>query len=281
MIIRLFIIAILASAIFGGAYYAVHTLYLEPQQRLAADKKLPAPTPPPDPSIEEFARCQEIRRTSTSAAAKAAFERFLKEFPETKKKDAALDVIGEINSEEFFAAKMDDSNTYVVKPGDSLSRVSLRTKLSVEMLVQLNKLRSDVLHPGQKLLAPDCDFRILLRQKTRRVVVTNGEKFFRHYPALSWPGGNKPNPIFLPKQTGRVIDKRALGERGASAKPTDMGFFAASHVLILSIPGHGIYSHNAESGTGPRPDGASIGLAPAHASEIAILIPKGAPVTMD
>lgn len=281
MIIRLFIIALLASAIFGGTYYAIHKLYLEPQQRLAADRKLPAPTPPPDPSIEEFARCEEIRRTGGAAAAKAAFERFLKEFPESKKKDAALDVIGEINSEQFFSTKPDDTNTYVVKPGDSLSRVSSRTKLSIELLTYLNKLKSDVLHPGQKLFAPECDFHVTLRQKQRRVVLTNGEKFFRQYPALAWPGSNKPNPVFLPKQNGRVIDKRALGERGAAVKPTDTGFFAASHVLVLSIPGHGLYSQNSENTNGPRPEGAGIALAPAHASEIAILIPKGAPVTMD
>lgn len=281
MLIRLFIILLLAAGVFGGAYYAVHRLYLEPAQRLHADKQLPPPTPPPDPSLEEFARCEELRRVEPPAAARRAFEQFLREFPESKKRDAALDAIGEINSEEYFAVKPSESNVYVVKPGDSLSRVALRTKVSIELLVYLNKLSRDVLHPGQKLLAPANDFRLVLRQKQRRVVLMNGDKFFRQYPVISWPGANKATPIFLPKQTGKVLKKVALGERNAAVKSTDLAYFNAAHILTLSIPGHAIHTQPAEGAVGPRPDGGGIALAPAHASEIAILIPEGAPVTME
>ncbi len=281
VLIRLLIILMLAFGVFGGAYYAVHKLYLEPAQRLVEDKQLPPPAPPPDPSIEEFARCEELRKKGTPEAARAAFERFIKEFPESKSRDAALDAVGEINSHEFFAAKPTDENTVVVKPGDSLSQISRRTKLSVELIVYLNKLERDLLHPGQKLMAPACDFRLTLRQKQRKVVVTNGERFFRQYPTLSWPGANKPNPVFLPKQTGRVIDKLALAPGGGPVKPTDLTYFDALHTLTVSIPGHSLYTQAAEGNGGRRPEGGGIALAPEYAAEIAILIPKGAPVTME
>jgi hypothetical protein len=281
VLIRLLIILVLASAVFGGAYSAIHRLYLEPERRLSADKMLPPPTPPPDPSLAEFLRCEEVRRTGTPAAARAAFERFLKEFPESKKRDAALDVIGEMNSAEFFSAKPNESNIYVVKPGDSLSRVSARTRLPVELIVYLNKLQRDMLQVGQRLLAPPCDFHVTLRQRQRQVVLTNGGKFFRQYPATNWPGANKPVPIFLPKQTGKVIDKTALGERGVAVKQTDLAYFNASHIVTLSISGHALYTQPPEGAAGPRPDGGGIALAPAHAAEIAILLPKGTPVTME
>lgn len=281
VLIRLLIILLLAFGVFGGAYYAVHKLYLEPERRLVADKKLPPPTPPPDPSLEEFRLCEEVRKSGQLEAARAALERFLKEFPESKKREAAIDALGDINSEEFFAAKPNEANVVVVKPGDTLSAVARRTKLSVELLVHLNNLQRDMLHPGQKLIAPPSDFHLVLRQKQRRVVVMNGDKIFRQYPVVSWPGGNKPNPVFLPKQTGRVTDKVALGAGGAPVKNTDLAYFNASHVLSVSIPGHAIYSQPAEGSNGRRPEGGGIALAPEHASEIAILIPKGAAVTIE
>ncbi len=281
MLLRLLIILLLAASVFGGAYYVVKRLYLEPAQKLVEDKKLPPPTPPPDPSLEEFSRCEEIRRTAPPADARAAFERFLKEFPESKKRDAVLDAIGEINSAEFFAMKPDETNTYTVKSGDSLGRIASRTKVSLELLVHLNKFKSEILHPGQRLLAPVCDFRLVLQQRARRVAIYRGEKFFRQYPTLTWPGTNKKPVIILPKQSGKVTDKIAVSDKG-SVKFTDLTFFSARHQLVLSIPGHSLYAQPDDpAATVQRPAGGGIALTTAAMSEIAVLIPKGAPVTME
>jgi len=281
VLLRLFIILLLAASVFGSAYYAVKRLYIEPERRLVADKKLPPPTPPPDPSLEEFTRCEEVRRTAPLAEARAAYERFLKEFPESKKRDTVLDAIGEINSAEFFATKPDDTNTYTVKSGDSLGRIAARTKVSIELLVRLNQLKSDVVHPGQRLLAPSCDFRLVLQQRARRVAIYRGDKFFRQYPALAWPGANKKPVIILPRQNGKVTEKIAINEKGG-VKPTDLSYFSARHVLMHSIPGHSLYGQSDDtSATAQRPAGANIALTTAAMSEIAVLIPKGAPVTME
>src|SRR6185503_13026769 len=100
------------------------------------------------------------------------------------------------------------------------SRVSQRTKLSMELLMHLNRLQREMLHPAQRLLAPPCDFQLTLRQRQRKLVLTNGGKFFRQYPALSWPGANKANFVILPKQSGKIIDKNSLDERGTAIKVT-------------------------------------------------------------
>ncbi len=281
MIIRLLIIVLLAAGIFGGAYYALHRLYLEPEQRLMADKKLPPPTPPPDPSFEEFARCEELRRTSTLVEARAIFERFLKEFPESKKKNAALDALGEINSTEFFAIQPTEENTYIVRSGDSINRVAGHTKLPVEFIVYFNKLHREMLQPGQQLLAPACSFRVVLQQKSRRVALYNGDKFFRQYPATTWPGEHRRPVIFLAKQSGKVVDKIARNNKSV-VKPTDIAYYDAMHILATSIPGHALYSASpAPSAQGFSPNGGGIGLDPAHMSEIAILLPRGTPVTLE
>ena len=281
MLIRLFILLIVATSLVAGGYYAVQELYIKPEQRLLADKRLPPPLPPPDPSIAEFERCVALKNSGSLADAKAALDRFLKEFPESRKRNEAFEVIGEINSTLFFSQKPDETNTYVVESGDTVSRISSRRKIPIELIMHLNKMESDSLQLGQRVIAPHSEFRVVLDQRKRLVVLYNGLKFFRQYPTVSWPGMNKNPPIFLPKATGKLTDKAALTDQGA-VKPTDKEYFTANHILNMSIGGHSLYSQPEDpTASVHRPAGGGIGITPALMNEIAILLPRGTPVTLD
>ena len=270
---------VLAAAIFGGAWFAVHELYVRPQDRLKADKALPPPAPPPDPSVVEFEKFVRNRPNMTPADARKGIEQFLREFPSSTALDAAHDILGDINAAEFFSAKPDATNTYVVKAGDSISRVASRTRVSTELLVHLNHLGKFV-HPNQRLIAPPCSFRLVIEQKHRRVVLYNMDKFFRQYPAASWPGGDQ-KPVLHPKQTGRVTEKRAF-KGGETVKTDKPGYFEADHMILVSISGFSLYTQPDDpNATVQRPPGGGIGMAPAHMNEIAVLLPSGAPVSIE
>lgn len=280
MLLRIFVILLLAAAIFGGSWFLVRELYLKPEERLQTDKALPRPTPPPDPSLGEFEKCVAISRKGVRSETRTAIEQFLREFPSSTRRDAAHDILGEVNAADFFAARPDDSNTYVVKRGDSISRVASHTKVPIELLVYLNRFDSRYLHPNQRLLAPPCAFRLVIQQKSRRVVLYNGDKFFRQYPAAVWPGGDRP-PVIHPKQTGRVTEKRAWDETG-SIPPSQLRYYQAYHMVLVNIPGHSLHTQPEDpKAVVERPPGGGIGMAPKHMNEIAVLLPSGAPVSME
>jgi LysM repeat protein len=279
MILRIFVILVLACAIFGACWFAVHELYIKPERRLHADKALPPPTPPPDPSLADFEKCAQIHAAGDKAESRKALEQFLREYPTSMKRDSAFDMLGEINSAEFFAVKPTEQNTYIVRSGDSLQRAARQTKVSVELLTYLNKIDGRYLHPNQRLIAPQTAFRLVIQQKKQRVVLYNGDKFFRQYPAAEWPGGAKA-PIRA-KAEGRVTEKRAFDSTG-SIPPSQLRYFGAYHMLIISIPGHSLHTQPADpKAVVERPPGGGIGLAPEHMNEIAILLPSGAPVSME
>lgn len=279
MILRLFVILVLASAIFGAGWFAVHELYLKPKEQLHKDKALPPPTPPPDPSLADFTKCAEIHRTGNKVESRKALEQFLREYPASTKRDGVYDMLGEINAAEFFAIKPTPENTYVVRSGDSLPRVAGRTKVPVELLTYLNKIDGRYLHPNQRLIAPQTAFHLAIQQKKQRVVIYNGDKFFRQYPAAEWPGGDKA-PI-RPKQAGRVTEKRAFDSTG-SITPAQLRYFDAYHMIMINIPGCSLHTQpNDPKAVVERPPGGGIGLAPEHMNEIAILLPSGAPVSME
>lgn len=282
MLIRFLILLLLAAGLIAAGWRLVDRLYIAPEKRLAADNKLPPPTPPPDPSLAEFERYEEMRNTAGIREVRLGFERFLKEFPTSPKRDAALQIIGEINAAEFFGATPDESNSYVVQSGDSVARIAARSKVPVETIIFLNRMEGDIIHPGDRLLTPRCEFRAVLQQKTRRVVLYNGDRFFRHYPASVWPGMNRTPPVYLTRQEGKVTDKSAMNTKGMPVKPSGIAYYGANHIIGVTIPGHALYTQPDDPDAPvTRPPGGGVGLAPAHMSEIAILLPRGAPVTLD
>lgn len=279
MILRIFVILVLAGAIFGAGWFAVHELYIKPGEQLHLDRALPPPTPPPDPSLADFAKCAELHRTGSKAESRAALEQFLREYPASTQRDAAYDMLGELNAAEFFAMKPTAQNTYIVRSGDSLPRVASRAKVPVELLTYLNKIEGRFLHPDQRLLAPPSAFRLIIQQKAQRLVLYNGDKFFRQYPAAEWPGAGKPG--LRPRQAGRVMEKRAFDATG-SVMPSQFRYFSATHIIMVNIPGCSLHTQpNDPKAAVERPPGGGIGLAPEHMNEIAILLPSGAPVNME
>jgi LysM repeat protein len=276
MLLRIFVILILAGVVLGACWFAVHELYINPEQQLRTDKALPPPLPPPDPSLADFAKCEAVHATGDKAASRTALEQFLREYPASVKRDAVYDMLGEINSAEFFAPRPTEANTYIVRSGDA---VASRAKVSVELLIYLNKINDRFLHPNQRLIVPHVAFRLVIQQKSRRLVLYNGDKFFRQYPAAEWPGGDKP--IIRAKQTGRVTEKRATDSTG-SVTPAQFRYYAAYHIILINIPGHSLHTQPTDPKTvGERPPGGGIGVAPEHMNEIAILLPSGAPVSME
>ena len=277
MILRIFIILILAGVVFGGAYFAVHELYLKPQLELKADKEQPRPAPPADPSLPDFRQCEEIVKNATPAEGVSALEKFLRMHPTSPKRDEARDRLGELNSAIFFSARPTDENTIVVNRGDSLGKIVSRSKMPLELIVHLNKLEKEIIHPGQKLIAFPTSFRLTLKQSQQRVILSNGDKFFRQYPTLSWPG--KKPLVPLQKQTSRVTEKTALNSKGEPPKAASaQEFFACFHSISYPISGHAIFSKRDDAGVTPTN---GIRLSPEHMSEIAVLLPKGATVTLE
>ena len=281
MLLRIFVILLLAATLAAGGWFAVHKLYLQPEERLKADKSLPPPAPPPDPSLEDFARCMEIHKTKGPRETRTAFEQFLREFPSSTRRDAAYDILGDINAAEFFAAKPTEANTYVVKIGDALSRVANRNKVSTELLVHMNRINERFLHPNQRLLVPECSFRMVIRQKAQRIVLYNGDKFFRQYPIAVWPGAERKDAI-RPKQAGQVTEKRAFDTNGASIATSQLSYYGAYHMILVNIPGRSLHTQPDDpAAIVQRPPGGGLGMAPKHMSEISVLLPVHAPVSME
>lgn len=287
-IAKTIVILLLAAAIFGSAAYYTNELFIKPRQAIIREKNAP-PTPiPPDPALPEFNKAVAVLQSGDLLAARDAFYRFVEQNPYSRKIDAAKDHLGAINTDLFLSTKpAPEKQVYVVKRGDVLNRVARLTKTTPELLMRANGLTGVMLRIDQRLYYTPADFSLVVNTRDKRVTLLNHGKFFKHYPITELPPAKatpaKKASSNVVKKQGKVMEKIAWGPDGTRVIFTDKEYAEATFWVTLTVPGHTIYS-NPDPALGQKvnkPPTGGVGVPPGAAAELAILLNKGAPVTVE
>ncbi|MEQ1859472.1 MAG: LysM peptidoglycan-binding domain-containing protein [Chthoniobacteraceae bacterium] len=277
-------ILLLAAAIFGGAWYYTDKLFLKPQEALVAEKNAPATPLPPDPALPEFIKAAELMQSGDLLGARDAFTRFVEQNPHSLKLDAAKDLLGTINTDIFLSTKpAPEKQVYVVKRGDVLNKVARITKTTPELIMRANGMTGIMLRIDQRLYYAPAEFSLVIDKQKQKIVLLNRGKFFKQYPITTLPPAKKAAPGPVVKKLGKVLEKIAWGPSGARVIFTDKEYAEANFWVSFSVSGHTLYSDpDPSSGQKPnKPPTGGIGVAPEAVAELAIMLTKGNPVTIE
>lgn len=286
---RILIILALAAAIFGSAGYFTWLLFIKPQEDLRMEKLLPPPPPPPDPTVPDFNKIVEMQKAGKTAEARAAFSDFVERYPESTKLNEAKNRLGEINTKLFFSNEMTpDKEVYVVKPGDVITRVANKAKTPPELIMRMNNLSGIMLRVGQRLIIAKTNFSLVIDRKDRKVVLREDGKFFKQYSMRAEPAGQgakkaTPTSGRQPKIEGKVADKVAWLD-GSRVTFADKGFENADHWIVIQPSGHSLYTDREPGANEPKvqkPPGGGYGLPAEQMQELATLLNKNTPVTIE
>jgi hypothetical protein len=284
---KTFVILVLVAAVFGGAAYFTYELFIKPKEQLKAEKLAPATPLPPDPAMPEFNRAVNVLKTGDLLAARDAFARFVDQNPHSRKLEEARDYLGKINTEIFLSPKpAPEKQLYVVRSGDVLNKVARITKTTPELLMRSNGLSNIVLQINQQLLYTPAEFSVVIRKKEEKVIVLNRGRFFKHYPIRKMFGAaapKKPGATPYPKQAGKVSEKIAWGPSGGRVIFTDKEYQYATFWVSFTVGGHTLYGEP-DAGAAQqanKPPVGGIGLAPDDVKELAIMLTRGCPVTIE
>ena len=288
MFFKALVILVLAAAVFGTAGYYAYELFVRPKKALEAERQLGPAEAPLDPSIPEFKRCMEVLEQGDLIGARYAFEGFVEHSPQSTKLAEAKDQLGEIHTKILLSQiPAPEKQVYLVRPNDVLSKVARTTRTSPELLMRANGLNGIMLRIGQKLSYTPVDFSVSVSRKRKMVTLLDHGKFFKQYPIRDLPGGSaaarKATAPALAKLQGRVVEKIAWSPNGGRVIFSDKEYTNAAHWISISVPGHTLYS-DPDPATGAkanRPPTGGIGIDPAGAAELAILLSKGNPVTIE
>lgn len=279
------IIIFLILGIFGGASYVGYKMFVQPQVALKKEKLLPPPPPPPDPTVPEFNKCLAIRKSGKVLEAREAFYGFIERYPESTKIEEAKNLLGEINTDILLSTMhAPEKQEYIVQRGDVITRVAAHLKTPGELLVRANNLQGPMLRIGQKLSVSPGEFSLVISHKQNKVTVLNKGKFFKQYAVLAWPPshvktvtGSKAPPTA--KIQGKVTDKVSW-LNGGRVTYMDKGFVGATHWIQINIPGCTLHSE-ADENSPQKPPGSGTRLTPDALDELAAMLSKGDPVTLE
>jgi LysM repeat protein len=286
--VKALIIIFLIIVVFGSGAYWTYQLFVRPHKELQEEKLLPPEPPPPDPSLPEFEKAVALHKQGDLLAARAAFQEFIVHNPTSTVIDKARDHLGEINTDITFSSRpAPDKEVYIVKSGDVLTRVAQHMKTTPELIMRANNLTGHMLRIGQKLVLSPMELSLVISKKDRKVTVLNKGAFFKQYRMVSLPAHYNPSAAKKPagrpdaKVTGRIAEKIAWSPEGGRITFESPLYPQATH-WIASVAGNTLYSDpgpNATTHVNKPPNG--IGLAPEDMAELAALLSRGNPVTIE
>ncbi len=258
MIWKTLVVLALTAAVFGSAAYVINDWFIVPQQQLEAERahfEAHPPTPPPDPSLGDYAKLLKMRESGDLVKARRAYRDFLAAWPKSTVQDEVKEELGEINTRIFFSKyPAPEKESYIVKSGDSLARIASRLKTSVELIMVVNQLKGTLINIGDELMVTHPDFALLIDQEAQTVTLFNQGEFFKRYRALEYKMPGKPLP---PHTKARVTSTIALKE-GKALAVGSKDYSESNRWIMTSIPNLTLYSIN---------EGAPVPAAPAAKKE--------------
>jgi LysM repeat protein len=263
--VKALIILVLAFMVFGAGGYFTYEMFIHPKVALEQEKGMPLPPLPPDPALPDFEKAVDVRRNGTLLEAREALSAFVEHNPQSSKIEEARDLLGEVNTAIFLSpVAAPEKEVYIVQKNDVLSRVAARMHTSAELLLRANNLQTTMLRIGQKLTISPGDFALVISRKTDKVVLLNKGRFFK------------------PKLVGKVTDKIAW-LNGARVIFSDKGYINATHWIQINIPGCTLYGDPGANANAPnaKPPAGGIVLSPDAPAELAAMLNKGSPVTLE
>lgn len=289
--LQFIVVILLASLLIGGggylAYEAMHP-YRYPARKEKTLRVVYVP-----PIVAEIENARQLRAEGKLAEAQRVLKSQLRLHGRRPEAKAARELLGEINTQMFFSTDVPFGKTeYVVKRGDSLWRIARELGSTPAVIMRTNRMESDRIKPGDRLLVPNAEFTVTLDLPNERAVVHTGDGFFKQYPIVSI---NLPHPIRTSITT--KIKASAFWKHGTklnNPSPTEKA--ASTPWLHLAFGGCILYGVSDEEGmsesaieisdgasdVSPRPDipPRGIALLKEDLEELQLLIDRGTPVTI-
>ena len=285
------VVTLLASVVIGGGGYLVYDA-LHPYRDLDRNEKTGRVIYVP-PIVAEIENARLLRTDGKLAEAQRLLRHQLRLDGRRPEATAARKLLGEINTEMFFSTAVPFGKTeYVVKRGDSLWRIARRLDSTPAVIMRTNRMESDVIRPGDRLLVPNAEFTVTLDLPNERAVVHTGDGFFKQYPIVSI---KLPRHIQAPITT--KIKASAFWKDGTMlTNPSPAERAAGTPWLHLALGGYIIYGVSEEEGVSEAgleiSNGATdaarhsdlpqygIALLKEDLEELQLLIERGTPVSI-
>jgi hypothetical protein len=266
--LKTLVILLLAVVVFGGGGFATYWLFIKPDVDLQREMESPSAARPAfeDTTLPEYQKCLAVEAAGDLLASRRSFLDFVESYPDAPSAEDARFRIGRIQAELLFAPRMTpEKQSYVVKAGDGIQRITQRLKCPTDLFLALNPLESTALKVGQKLMYMPHEFTVEVDRKASKVLVLWRKEFFGQYRITETQGavllggsvkkGTAPVTVKVMDKPGWVEGKRVSGSEAATAGTHRWIVFQSSaHTLYGVDPSSEAALQKPNSGYGLPPE---------------------------
>ncbi|MDQ6913607.1 MAG: LysM peptidoglycan-binding domain-containing protein [Verrucomicrobiota bacterium] len=273
---------LLAVVIFGSAAFFGYHIIVKPEMAVRAEQRGEVQEEPQaDASLPEFQAAAKLRQDGKLAEARSALTAFLQKFPNGLHSEEAKDLLGDVNMDILLSKyPSPEKQEYVVKRGDVLARVAMKTKTTPELIMRTNNLNGIMLHIGERLFISHPEFSIFIQRKAQTVTLLDKGNFFKRYRIRT-----EKLPITA-RQMPRITAKVAEVQAWRDGKRVGFGskeYHGSARWIRLTTPGYVLYPE-AEAGR-PPPGGVppppnGLGMAVSEVEELSGLVNSKTAVTI-
>jgi lipoprotein-anchoring transpeptidase ErfK/SrfK len=193
-------------------------------------------------------------------------------FSDAKKK------IEELNMKIMFSPTIDEnSEEYEVKPGDSLTKISKKYAVTIDLIKKANNLEGDNLRLGQKLKIITAKFSLYIDKSQNILELRVKDNVIKTYVIST--GTNNSTPVGEFKVINKLVDPTWF-RAGAVVAPGDEKNALGARWLGLDVKGYGIHGTIEPDKMGQQVTLGCVRMLNDDVIELYSLVPVGTAVTI-
>lgn len=205
------------------------------------------------------------------------YSRLVKEFPDSSDVADARKSIDNANMEIMKSTlKTADSIEYSVVRGDTLYGISRRFNTTIDLIKNMNNLKTDVLQIGQKLKISTARFSIVVDKATNILELMKDGDLFKTYMVAT--GRENSTPVGVFTVTDKMIEPVWTKPGVGMVMPGGEDYELGARWIPISAKGYGIHGTNDESSIGGQTTAGCVRMYNNDVIELYDIIPVGTEV---
>ncbi len=171
----------------------------------------------------------------------------------------------------------DQTTTYVVNEGDSLTAIARKYGTTIEFIKRQNGLTSDIIRPGMRLRIWTGKFSVLVDKSQNLLILKSNAEIIKTYRVST--GKNNITPVGTFKIVNKLVnpDWTHEGKVIAFGSPENI---LGTRWLGFDVPGYGLHGTTQPESIGQQVTAGCVRMINREAEEIYDILPPGTEVTI-
>jgi lipoprotein-anchoring transpeptidase ErfK/SrfK len=189
--------------------------------------------------------------------------------------------LGTLNFTIFFSPEIyEDSQTYTVRSGDSLTTIARAYNTTPDLVKKMNRIRGEIIHPGQVLKVPAHRFSAIVSKSLNTLQLLYGEVFFKEYSVGT--GRNNCSPTGEFAIVTKLVDPPWI-HGGETIPPFDPRNILGTRWMGFDDPyaSFGIHGTTMPETVGSQSSDGCVRMINEQAEELFIFLPRGSKVIIE